>query len=111
MVAVCASTSRSLSPTRSTIAWKSRLAGHALLDAVDDRELVRALLELRVRRLQLLGSLRDLLLEPLRPLRVVERDRGLAREHGQQIAVGVVEAAERAVDVGVQIAHERRRAR
>ena len=76
------------------------LGRHALLDAVDDRELVRALLEQRVGRLQLLGALRDLLLETLRPLRVVERDGGLAREHAEQIAIGVVEAAERAVDVG-----------
>ena len=92
-------TSRSLSPTRSMMAWKSRLAGHPLLHAVDDGEFVGALLEQRVARLQFPGALRDLLLQPLRPLRVVERDSGLARQHAQQVAVGVVEASERAVDV------------
>ena len=61
--------------------------GDALLNAVDDRELVRALLEL-------LGTLGDLLFEALRPLRIVERDGGLAREHGEEIAVGIVEPAE-----------------
>ena len=82
------------------------LGGHPLLDAVDDRELVRALLDDRLRRLQLLGALRDLLLEPLRPLRVVERDGRLAREHAEEIAVGFAEPAERAVDVGVEVAQD-----
>ena len=40
----CANTSRSLSPTRSTIAWKSSWPRHALLDAVDHRQLGVALL-------------------------------------------------------------------
>jgi hypothetical protein len=40
---------------------------------------------------------------PLRPLSVVERDGGLRGEHSEKIAVGVVEAAEHAVDVRVQI--------
>ena len=83
------------------------LGRHALLDAVDDRELVRALLDQRVGRLQLGRALGDLLLESLRPLRVVERDRRLAREHREEVAVGVVEAAERAVEVRVQVAHQR----
>ena len=77
-----------------------------LLDAVDDRELVRALLDDCLRRLQLLGALRDLLFEPLRPLRVVERDGGLAREHAEEIAIGFAEPSERAVDVGIEVAQD-----
>ena len=82
------------------------LGRHALLDAVDDRELVRALLDERVRRLQLLGALRDLLLESLRPLRVVERHGGLAREHAEEVAIGFAEPSECAVEVGVEVAQD-----
>ena len=79
----------------------SRARRHALLDAVDDRELARALLELaRVA----LGAPSAPALPTHRD--VVERDRGLAREHRQQVAVGFVEAAEGAVDVGVEIAEQ-----
>ena len=56
-------TSRSLSPTRSMIAWNVELAGHALLDAVDQRQLRRALL----------GFLQQ-------PLRLVEQARVLERD-------------------------------
>ena len=55
---------------------------------------------------QLLGTLRDLLLQPLRPSRVVQRHRRLARQHGEKIAIGVVKTAERAVDVGVEVAQQ-----
>ncbi len=60
--------SRTLSPTRSTIAWKSSEPATPLLDAVDDRELVRALLEHRVRRRELRGALGHLRFEALAPI-------------------------------------------
>ena len=41
---------------------------------------------------------------PSRPLRVVERDGGLAGEQAQHVAVGLVEAPEEAVHVDVQVA-------
>ena len=88
------------------MAWNSSADGDALLDAVDDRELVGALRELRVGHAQLVGALRDRLLEVLRALRVVERDRGLAREHGHEVAIGIAEAPERAVEIGVQVADD-----
>jgi hypothetical protein len=71
--------------------------GHSLLDAVDDRELMGALLELR-------GALRDFLLEAFRKAHIVERDRCLRREEAEQVAVGIAKAPEHAVDVGVQVA-------
>ena len=53
------------------------------------------------RRSELLGALLDFLFKTLRPLRIVERDGGLRGQHRHQVAVGVAETAERAVDVGV----------
>ncbi len=82
------------------------LGGHAFLDAVDDGELVRALLDEGVRGLQFLGALRDLLLEALRPLGVVECHGGLAREHAQEVAVRFTEPSEGAVEVGVEVAQQ-----
>ena len=64
------------------------------------------LLDQRIGGLQLLRALRHLLLEALRPLRVVQRHGGLARQHAEQVAIGVVEAAEDAVDVGVEVAQQ-----
>ena len=55
---------------------------------------------------QLVGAFVDLALESLCPLRVVERDGGLRGQHRHQIAVGVAEAAEHAVDVGVEEAQQ-----
>ena len=55
------------------------LGSHALLDTVDDAELVGALFQQGVGCLQFPGALRHLLLEALRPLRVVQRDGGLTR--------------------------------
>ena len=51
---------------------------------------------------ELLGALLDFLLETPRPLRIVERDGSLRGQHRHQVAVGVAETAERAVDVGVE---------
>src|SRR5215831_11722176 len=78
------------------------LRSHPLLDAVDDGELARALLEPRVRRLQFGRALRDLALETLCPLRVVERNRGLAREQAEQVAIRFAKAPEHAVEVGIK---------
>ena len=49
----CWNTSRSLSPTRSTIAWKLSSAAMPFLDAVDDRQLGGALLGLLQQALRL----------------------------------------------------------
>ncbi len=83
-----------------------QLGGEPLLDRVDDRELGVALFEVGVRRRQFPRAFLDLVLEALRPLRVVQRDRGLAREHPQQVAVGLTEAPESAVDIDVEIAQQ-----
>ena len=69
-----ANTSRSLSPTRSTIALEVELAGDPLLDAVDDRELGVALLGFLEQALRLVEQ-----------ARVLERD-AHARGHGLQQA-------------------------
>src|SRR5204862_6708348 len=78
------------------------------LDGIDDRQLGVPLLEAGVARGELRRALFDLLLEALRPLRVVERDRGLVGEEPQHVAVGLVEAAVDAIHVGVEIAEELR---
>ena len=78
------------------------------LDGVDDCQLGVALLEAGVARGELRRALFDLLLEALRPLRVVERDGGLVGEEPQHVAVGLVEAAVDAIHVGVEIAEELR---
>ena len=79
------------------------LRGESRLHAVDDRELVRPLLEQRIRRRQLRCPLLDLPLEIRRPLGVVERNGGLTREELEHVAVGVVESAEEAVHVDIQV--------
>ena len=78
---------------------KVELRGHALLDAVDQRQFARALLGLR-------GALGDLLLQPFAEVNVGQRHGGLGCEHGQQVAVGLGEAAERTFDVGVEVADQ-----
>ena len=77
------------------------------LHAVDDRELRGALQELGVGCGKRRRALLDLALQPLRPLRVVERDRRLVGEHSHHVAVGVVEAAVDAVHVDVEVAQQR----
>ena len=101
-----ANTSRSLSPTRSTMAWKSSAPAMPCWMLLMIASSPARCSEHRVGRLQLRGALRHLCFEPLRPLRVVQRHGGLRREHAQEVAVGVVEAAERAVDVGVEVAQQ-----
>ena len=76
---------------------EAELGGHALLNAVDQRQLGGALLECGC----LLG---DLGLEILDPVRMSRRHGGLGCEHCQSIAVAVGEAAESALDVGVEVA-------
>ncbi len=78
---------------------EGELGRHALLDAVDQRQLAGALLELH-------RALGHLLLQPGGEAQVGQRDRGLGGEHRQQVAVGVVEAAARAFDVGVHVAQQ-----
>ena len=103
------STSRSLSPTRSTMPWKSSepaMPCWMLLMIVSSPARCSSSAVRSV----------DLALEALGEAHVGERDGGLAREHRQQVAVAVVEAAERAVDVGVDVAeqlalHDQRRDR
>jgi len=72
------------------------LRGDSLLDAVDDGQLAGALLQFG-------GAPGHLALQPGGETQVGERHSGLARQHGQQVAVAVVEAAERAVDVGIDV--------
>src|SRR6185503_11805109 len=71
----------------------------ALLNAVDDRELARALLEL-------CRAVGDLALQVFGKASVGERDGGLAREHREQVTIAVVKAAERAVDVDVDVTQQ-----
>ena len=52
------------------------------------------------------GALGHLRFQAGREAQVVQRHGGLAGQHGQQVAVGVVEAAERALDVGVDEAQQ-----
>ena len=73
-------TSRSLSPTRSTMAWKSSSRGHALLDAVDHRELGVALLGLLAQALGLLEQ-----------AGVLERRRHARRDAADQVDFGIAE--------------------
>ncbi len=82
------------------------LRGEPRLHTVDDGEFVRALLDDGIRCLQLFGAFGHLLLEALRPLRVVKRHGGLAREHAQKVAVGFAEATECAVEIGVQVTQQ-----
>ncbi len=85
---------------------QAEFAGERLLHGVDDRQFGGALLERSIGRVQFFGALRDLLFESLRPLRVVECDSRLAGQHAKEVAVGVVEASERTVDVRVEIAQQ-----
>ena len=78
----------------------------ALLDAVDHRELARAPFRLRLGAARLGRALGHLGLEARGEARVGQRHGGLRREQRQQVAVGVVETAERAVDVGIEIAEQ-----
>ena len=80
-----------------------KLRRQPFLHAVDNGQFSRACLNLGVGGLQLLRALLDLLFQSLRPLRVVQCDRGLTGQHGHHVAVGVVKAAEGAVDVEVQV--------
>jgi hypothetical protein len=73
---------------------KVELGADSLLDAVDHLELAHPLVERR-------RALGDLLLEPLRPARVGERDRALRREHRKQVAIGVTEAPVGTAEVDV----------
>jgi hypothetical protein len=75
------------------------LRGDALLDAVDDRELAGALLELG-------RALGDLALQARRRSARLRARRRPGREHGEQITVAVVEAAESAVDVAVDVTQQ-----
>jgi hypothetical protein len=102
-------TSRSLSPTRSTIAWKSRLAEMPCWMLLMMASSFARCVISAVRSSTFSSS-------DLRPARVVEGDGGLAREHREEVAVGIVEATEHAVDVRVQhaddvVAHDQRRRR
>ena len=78
---------------------KIERTGHPLLDAVDDGELARALLEFG-------RALRDLALQTSGEAHVGERHGGLRGEHGDEVTVAVVEAAERAIDVAVDVTQE-----
>ncbi len=90
------------------------LRGHALLDVVDDRQLAGTLLGLRLRCSGFCGAHSHLRFQAGREAQVVQRHGGLRGQHRQQVAVGVIEAAERAFDVGVDeteqavLRHQRR---
>jgi hypothetical protein len=77
--------------------WKS--VGRDAVDVVDHRQFAGALLELR-------GALGDLGLQPGGKAQVGERNGSLRGEHREQVAVGVVKAAERAFDVAVQVGEQ-----
>ena len=79
MSSMC-STSRSLSPTRSTMAWKFELRGDALLDAVDHRQLGVALLGFLEQPLRLVEE-----------ARVLERHAHAGGDGSQQPDVGLAE--------------------
>ncbi len=71
--------------------------GHGFAHAVEDGEFVHA-------RIELFGAFFDLLLEPLRPLGIIQRHRGLVGQHAQHIAVGLVERAIERIHVHVEVA-------
>ena len=73
--------------------------GHALLDAIDQRQFARAPLELR-------RALGQLAFQTLLSAQVGQRDRRLWGQGGEQVAVAVVQAAEQAFEVGVEIAQQ-----
>ena len=80
MVSPVLNISRSLSPTRSMMAWKSSFDGQPLLDAVDDRELG--------------GALLGLLQQPLRLVeeaRILERDAHARGDRAEQAHLGLAE--------------------
>ena len=101
-----ANTSRSLSPTRSTMAWKSSSAAMPCWMPLITRQLGGALLGIGLRAARFGRALGHLRFQPGRKAQVGQRHRRLAGEHGEQVAVGVVEAAEGAFDVGVEIAEQ-----
>jgi hypothetical protein len=72
---------------------------YALLDAVDQRQCASPLLQLR-------RALGHGALQVLLRAHVGQRHRGLRGQHRQQVAVAVVEAAEGAFDVAVQVAQQ-----
>ena len=69
-----------------------------------DLELTALLGDLAERDAESAGAIFDLLLQALRPLRVVQRDGGLTRQHAYEVAVGFAQASERAVDIDVEVA-------
>ncbi len=94
-----ANTSRSLSPTSSTIALEVEPAGDAALDRADHLELADA----RVERLVAPGDLR---LERSFPAQGDDRRCDLAGEHRQQVAFGVTKATDAAVDIAIEVAEQ-----
>jgi hypothetical protein len=85
---------------------KVQLGGEALLDGVDDLQFGVALFEMGVRGTQFFSARFHLLLQPLRPLRIVQRHRGLIRQQTQHIAVHVGEHAVERGHVHIQVAED-----
>ena len=70
------------------------------------RQLGGALFGLGLGAARLQRALGHLRLQPTGKAQVGQRHRGLAGQHGQQVAVGLAEAAEGAFDVGIHMAQQ-----
>ncbi len=97
-----ANSARSRSPTTSTMAWKSSLAATPCWMSLTTASSAARCSASGLRGAGVGGALGDLLLEAGSEAQVGQRHAGLAGEKREQIAVGVAEAAERALDVGVE---------
>ena len=80
--------------------------GHTLLDAVDQCQLGGALFGLGLGAARLMRAFGHLRFQPAGKAQVGQRHCGLAGQHGQQVAVGIAEAAEGAFDVGIHVAEQ-----